>query len=217
MNCCNMFHKCILTTNNQNNKLSCDTCIVFLDVWMILLDAIIQYGHNHITPGVALTPNWIHIHIQTLSSILQSHKHTIVIITDNTSACSANSERALVSGHYAIRGHSSHWFWYQSPKFWNIWPPGKSREGVGEVSLSEWSLTIVDKFLFWSHNESKATCVKNWSQISNFLTLCEIYGRLGEISGWILGVWPTIKPLVYYWWGVSQPSERSECGCQENF
>jgi len=52
---------------------------------MILLDAVIQYGHNHITPSVALTPNWINIHVQTLSSILQSHKCTTPVITDSVS------------------------------------------------------------------------------------------------------------------------------------
>jgi len=42
---------------------------------MILLNTIVQYGHNHVTAGVAFGPNWVDIHVKTIASVLQHIHH----------------------------------------------------------------------------------------------------------------------------------------------
>jgi len=68
---------------------------------------------------------------------------------------------------------------------------------------------------FRNHNASNATRVESQGQILHFLTPCTILGKSGEMYEWILRVWPTIKPLVCLWWGVSMPSGSLESGCQK--
>ena len=59
----------VLITADRQTML-CDTCIVFLDVGMILFNAIVKYGYDHVLTSDALAPDGIHVHIQTISSIL---------------------------------------------------------------------------------------------------------------------------------------------------
>lgn len=57
---------------------SFQTHIITLEVWMVLLDSVIQYGHHHTLSRNTLLPGFLHIEVTVVAIVLKRRRHCII-------------------------------------------------------------------------------------------------------------------------------------------
>lgn len=57
---------------------SFQTHIITLEVWMVLLDSVIQYGHHHTLSRNTLLPGFLHIEVTVVAIVLKRRQDSII-------------------------------------------------------------------------------------------------------------------------------------------